>query len=174
MVRWLEVGERKRGLGFLTFLPHPPAQSTTAYQTLGLPGKPTHVGVLGYGSGAVKLKWEAPGVDGNAAIKMYKITLTAVSGDMTKRDRNKPIVVECTADGPDPQCDGEYIVSNLKNGIQYSVVISAKNRFGWGPSSIDPVLVLSEPNPGEAAAKRTGPLAWNKNKSGRRLAEQLE
>lgn len=58
------------------------------------------------GSGAVKLAWEAPDPDGNAAIKLYRITLTPVGGNIVKKRERRPIVVECTADGPDPQCDG--------------------------------------------------------------------
>jgi len=76
------------------------------YQTLGVPGQPSNVGIMGMGSGAVKLKWDAPGADGNAAIKFYRITLTPVAGDLRKKRDRKPIVVECTADGSDPQCDG--------------------------------------------------------------------
>jgi len=62
---------------------------------------------------------------------------------------------------------GEYIVSGLKNGNQYSVAIAAKNRFGYGPDSLDDptIRVLTEPNPPEKGpAKRT----WKKN-AGRRL-----
>lgn len=125
----------------------------TVYQPLGLPGKPTQVGILGMGSGAVKLKWEAPGSDGGAAIKMYRLTLTPVSGDIQTKREKKPIVVECTADGPDPQCESEYIVQGLKDGVQYSVAVAGKNRFGWGPSSVDPVIVTTEPTAGKPPAQ---------------------
>lgn len=145
--------------------------SPTVYQPLGLPGKPTQVGILGMGSGAVKLQWEAPGSDGGATIKMFRITLTPVSGDIKNRLESKPIVVECTADGPDPQCESEFIVQGLKDGIQYSVNIAAKNKFGWGKNSIDPVLVTTEPTAGQPPAQI---LRGFKNKKGAKRGLDVE
>lgn len=49
--------------------------------------------------------------------------------------------------------------------------IAAKNRFGFGPESIDPVMVLTEPTPGEPAAK----AVWKPPKrSARDLVERLQ
>lgn len=59
---------------------------------------------------------------------------------------------------------GEYIVTGLKDGTTYSVAVAAKNRFGWGKSSLDPVQVLTEPSPGQPPSQTTKP-SWNTQKS---------
>jgi hypothetical protein len=59
---------------------------------------------------------------------------------------------------------GEYLVMGLRNGIQYSVTIAAKNKFGVGKDSIDPIYVTTDANPGEAEKRPGGTGFVNKNK----------
>ena len=96
------------------------------YFPMGVPDNPSQVGIVGMGTGAIKVQWEAPEPDGGASIKNYRITATPLNtGKLTLRQK-KPVVVVCNAEDPAPQCESDFILmvgstkkaGGVKTGLQ--------------------------------------------------------
>lgn len=105
---------------------------------LGLPAKPARVEVIGVGDGAAKVRWEEPDPNGGMDPSEYRITATpTLPGE-------SPVVATCTTKNPVEECDTEFVLMGLKNGVTYSISVAAKNKYGYGPDSTFPAFATPE------------------------------
>ena len=95
------------------------------------------------GDGVARIKWSSPASDGGAAIDTIRILATPVEHEMIEpmTAPPQPIVPIC-AEGSGE----EHILTGLAQGVRYSIVLTARNRYGWSPESapvITPMVTVA-------------------------------
>jgi arabinoxylan arabinofuranohydrolase len=89
------------------------------------PTAPQAVAVVS-GDASAKVTWQAPASDGHSEITSYRVTATpVVTGGKSKRA--VPVVVETT--------EPAATLSGLRNGVDYTVVVTATNEHGTSEAS---------------------------------------
>lgn len=104
------------------------------FMPIGLPARPARVEVIGVGDGAVKVRWEEPDPNGGMDPSAYRITATPTDSS------ESPVTAICTTKNPIEECDTEFVLTGLTNGVRYSIRVAARNVFGWGPYSTFPAF----------------------------------
>ena len=118
------------------------------HNPLGLPSAPALVEIAGVGNTTVRLTWEAPDPDGGVAPSDYLVTATPqapVPAGVLTEETLCPVAA--TTEAPNFECDGAYLWMHLVNGVTYSFTVTAKNKFGWSPSSTYPAIATPEGTP---------------------------
>lgn len=93
------------------------------------PTAPQAVAVVS-GDASAKVTWQAPASDGHSEITSYRVTATpVVTGGKSKQA--VPVVVETT--------EPAATLSGLRNGVDYTVVVTATNEHGTSEAS-EPVV----------------------------------
>ena len=129
-----------------------------------VPSTPLNLVVAKARDGKIDLTWKPPTSNGGFALVEYQVFWEPQEGYLVKGDPPQDLPVINLRSSAVPASATEYTLAGLRNGVGYTIWVTAWNRFGEGPRSV-PVSATPTPTvppsiPRNVQAKR-GNMAIN-------------